>query len=213
MSDKITIIDYGVGNIFSIRNALMKVGVEAALIQDPDLVRKADRVIMPGVGAFKAVVDALDSSGMKDAVADFVKTGKPLLGICVGMQMLMSKGEEFGLHDGLGYMQGTVRKIPEVNDEGIAHKVPHIQWSPISAPSEGRWNNTCLSHIENGEKFYFVHSFAANAENENDVLANTHYNGVQITAAIQKENITGLQFHPERSAERGLSILKAFSEE
>jgi glutamine amidotransferase len=153
----------------------------------------------------------LNDVGIIQALNEFVLSGKPFLGICLGMQMILEYSEEFGFHKGLGYISGVVKEIPRDSSSKHARKIPHIGWSAVLYPTtDHEWNNSILSGFAEGDYFYFLHSFMAVPQNELNLLAQCEYEGIRITAAIQKENITGLQFHPEKSGNSGLRILKRF---
>lgn len=204
------IVDYGMGNIKSVQRGIERIGATAVLSFDPDEIVNADRVILPGVGAFEEGMKGLKQSGLDDAIYQFCNKGNPLLGICLGMQMLLEQSEEFGIHQGFSLIDGTVKKISQTEDDSFKRKTPHIGWSALQRPRQQDWNNSCLKDIEEGEFFYFVHSFMAVPLNPENRLAHCIYEGLSVTAAIQKENITGVQFHPEKSGEAGLKILKRF---
>ena len=206
----VTIVDYGIGNIKSVQRGLERVGATAVLSSDPEEVANADRVILPGVGAFKDGMNGLKKTGMVDAIYQFCNKGNPLLGICLGMQMLLQQSEEFGIHQGLSLIDGTVSKIPQTEDGSFKRKTPHIGWNALKRPHQQDWSKSCLKDIEEGEFFYFIHSFTTVPTRPEDELAYCIYEGLHITAAIQKENIIGVQFHPEKSGEVGLKILKQF---
>ena len=155
-------------------------------------------------------VKGLKKSGLDDAIYKFYKKGNPLLGICLGMQMLLQQSEEFGIHQGFSLIDGTVDEIPQTEDGSFKRKTPHIGWGALQRPQKQDWNNSCLKDIEEGEPFYFVHSFMAMPTNPENRLAYCIYEGLSVTAAIQKENVTGVQFHPEKSGVAGLKILKRF---
>ncbi len=206
----VVIVDYGMGNIKSVQRGVERTGATAVLSFDPDEIINADRVILPGVGAFEDGMKGLKQSGLDDAICQFCNKGNPLLGICLGMQMLLQQSEEFGIHRGLGLIDGEVKKIPQTEDGAFKRKIPHIGWGALKRPQQQLWNSSCLKEIEEGEFFYFVHSFMAVPTNPENRLAHCIYEGLSVTAAIQKENITGVQFHPEKSGEAGLKILKQF---
>ena len=206
----VVIVDYGTGNIKSVQRGVERTGATAVLSFDPDEIVNADRVILPGVGAFEDGMKGLKQTGLDDAIYQFCNKGNPLLGICLGMQMLLQQSEEFGIHQGLSLIDGTVNEIPQAEGGSFKRKTPHIGWSALKKPQQQDWHNSCLENIEEGEFFYFVHSFMAVPTNPENRLAHCIYEGLSVTAAIQKENITGVQFHPEKSGEAGLKILKRF---
>lgn len=217
MTKRVTIVDYGVGNLMSVSRALAKVGGEPVLTGDPAAIAGADRLLLPGVGAYGDCGMALRArQGLEEAVCAFVETGKPLLGICVGMQILFDVGEEFGEHDGLSLVPGRVKAIPAKTVDGEVHKIPHIGWTALEVPKEAnadRWSGSILSGVAPGEAMYFVHSFTAWPDNPSHRLADAYYGGQRIAAAIQKDNITATQFHPEKSGEAGLNLLTRFLSE
>lgn len=206
MNNKLTVIDYGIGNIFSICNAFRKCGADVLLSSDKNEIENAQRLVLPGVGAFKDGMSALEQKGFDDAVRKFSLKERPFLGICLGMQMLMDISEEFGNNKGLGIIEGKVEKIiPSENS-----KIPHIGWSPVFELRKKSWNNTLLDKIETKTPFYFVHSFHAVPQNPENILAVCDYDGVELTAAVSKGNIFGCQFHPEKSGKNGLKIIEEF---
>ena len=200
----IAIIDYGVGNLFSLQSSFAAIGEEASVTRDRDRIRSADRIVLPGVGAFADAAKKLNDCGMADAVREEAAAGKPLLGICLGMQMLFEKSYEFGEHAGLGLLKGSIRPIAEVIPAGL--KIPQIGWNRLHVI------RPCpiLSGIREGDCVYFVHSFHA-ADCEDSLVATTDY-GAPLTAVAAKGNVFGCQFHPEKSGSVGLSILRAFCE-
>jgi len=208
---QVVIIDFGLGNTMSVIRGIERVGLTASLSADHALIKQADRVILPGVGAFAAGVQELKKEGLADAVVEFAQTGRPLLGICLGMQMLLDVSHEFGEHQGLGLIPGQVVQIPQQleNADGI-RKIPHIGWSTVS-PSSGReWQGTLMSGNRSGDYFYFVHSYMAQTAAPQNQLASCEYKGLEITAAIQRNNVMGCQFHPEKSGPVGLKLLQRF---
>lgn len=210
---KVTIVDYEVGNLLSVRRALEHCGAEVAVTGDVHAVRSAERLILPGVGAFGDCVYALNERGLFDAVLDYATTTRPFLGICVGMQMLFDSSEEFGNHKGLGLIPGQVVAIPKTDAWGHPHKTPHIGWTPLTIPegaSPERWQDTILSKVEPNSCTYFVHSFTAEPYDPHDRLADCAYNGRLVSAAVQRGHITGTQFHPEKSGVVGLGIISNF---
>lgn len=199
----IAIIDYGVGNLFSLKSSFAAIGEEAVVTNDRKLIAAADHIILPGVGAYGDAFDKLRSTGMEDAVRTEAASGKPLLGICVGMQMLFEKDHEFGEHEGLGFVEGEVRCIREVIDPEL--KIPQIGWNALSIKKR---DSLLFKDIEDGEYVYFVHSYAAFGC-EKYLSATTNYSA-DLTAAVENGNIYGTQFHPEKSGNVGLRILKNF---
>ena len=193
------IIDYGVGNLFSLKSSLNHIGFEAEISGDADIIKKAERIILPGVGAFRDAADKLSSLRLDDVLRESKNSGKPILGICLGLQMLFERSEEFGDHEGLGLLAGSVTKL---KSGGLP--LPHIAWTSIDVHG-GR----LLSGIESGEFFYFVHSYCAHAGDKRDEAASAEY-GETFTAAAERDNVFGVQFHPEKSGARGLAILKNF---
>lgn len=204
---RVTVIDYGVGNLHSVVKALRHEGAEVVVSAEPSEVSTAERLVLPGVGAFADGMKGLGDRNLITPLKDFVRTGRPFLGICLGMQLLLSESEEFGQHSGLDLIPGRVAKIPA--NPGL--KVPQIGWNRIFPAPEGKdWRASILRNIEERSMFYFVHSFTAIPTNENDRLADADYLGVRISAAVCRDNITGCQFHPEKSGPLGLHILAAF---
>ena len=200
----IAIIDYGVGNLFSLKGSLAALGLDAAVTSDPEALVRADRIILPGVGAFGDARKKLEESGMEEALLAQVSAGKPLLGICLGMQLLFSESEEYGVHPGLGLIPGRV--VPIARDLPCPRKVPHMGWNALEFVKE----SPIFRDTEPGAYVYYVHSFYAR-DCAPSVTAISRY-GIEITGAVQKDNIFGTQFHPEKSGKTGLKILKAFSE-
>ena len=200
----IAIIDYGVGNLFSLKSSIAAVGHEAVVTNDKKVIEQADKILLPGVGAFEDAAFKLRESGMAELVTDQAERGKPLLGICLGMQMLLDKSFEYGEHDGLGLINGNVRPIADVIDPSL--KIPHIGWNPLIFRKPSR----IYKYIKEGECVYFVHSYYA-ADCEGFVTADAEYS-TMLTASVERENVFGCQFHPEKSGDTGLKILQAFCE-
>ena len=201
----IAIIDYGVGNLFSLKSSFARIGFEVVVTSSADTIRKADKLILPGVGAFKDASDKHFASGLAEVVIDEAKKGKPLLGICLGMQMLFEKSYEYGEHEGLGLIKGEIRPITDVIPADL--KVPHIGWNALRFKGE---KSPIFKYINEGDHVYFVHSFYG-AECDESVIATAEY-GATLTAAVAKDNVYGCQFHPEKSGDVGLRILRAFIE-
>lgn len=199
----IGIVDYGVGNIFSLCSSFDKIGFHAELIREPEKLALCDRVILPGVGAFGDARAKLRASGMEEVLMKEIEKGKPMLGICLGMQLLFEKSYEFGEYEGLGLVKGSIRPITDVIPEDLP--VPHIGWNALDFTE-----NELFKYIKKGDFVYFVHSFYG-ADCEESVIATTEY-GARLTAAVRSGNVWGVQFHPEKSADVGLNILRAFCE-
>lgn len=200
----IAIIDYGVGNLFSLVSSFKAIGVEAIITGDPTEIAKADRLILPGVGAFGDASAKLKASGLCDTILAAVEKGTPIMGICLGMQLLFEKSYEYGEHKGLGLLKGEVISMEGTIPSEL--KIPHIGWNALSFKAE----SPILRYIHEGDCVYFVHSFYA-VGCEDSLIATTEY-GKELTAAVGKGNVYGCQFHPEKSGEIGLNILRAFSE-
>lgn len=210
---KVHIIDYGSGNLLSVRRAFLHCGADVTISERLEDIAKAERLVLPGVGAFGDCMRALEGRNLLDEVLTFAHTQRPFLGICVGMQALLETGEEFGEHTGLGIIPGRVSAIPSSDLYGQPHKIPHIGWSPLLPPdstTDEIWSKTVLDGVSPGETVYFVHSYTAVPLTEKYRLADSEYNGRLISAAIKKDNVVGLQFHPEKSGPLGLKILHNF---
>ena len=206
----ITIIDYGAGNLFSVQNALNFLGVENNISSKVEDIISADKLILPGVGAFPDAMKMLDEAGLTEVIKEQAKK-KPLMGICLGMQMLFDESDEFGLHKGLGLIPGRVEKIPALDADGDPQRVPHISWNGLW-PAGGRTDfaGTALASVTPGQECYFVHSYEAKPTNEADRLADTCYGGRAVCAAAAHGSVLGCQFHPEKSGPVGLGILEGF---
>ena len=198
------IIDYGVGNLFSLQSSFSAIGEQAVVTKDPDVLTRADRLVLPGVGAFKDARQALKDSGLEQTIIKLAKEGKPFLGICLGMQMLFDRDFEDGVHEGLGLIPGEVRPISETIGDDF--KIPQIGWNALIFRNQSR----LFRYIKEGDFVYFVHSYHATGC-EAWTTAVTEYGGL-LTASVEKDNVFGCQFHPEKSGDVGLSILKAFVE-
>ena len=201
----VAIIDYGVGNLFSLKSSFSAIGADAIVTSDPEVIRGADKIILPGVGAFEDAAKKLASSGLGAVLTEEAKKGKHILGICLGMQLLFEKSFEYGEHEGLGLVKGEVRAISEVIPP--EYKIPHIGWNSLSFGNE---KHELFKYLSEGDFVYFVHSFYA-TKCENSVIATAEY-GAPLTAAVASGNVMGCQFHPEKSGSAGLSILRAFLE-
>lgn len=200
----IAIVDYGVGNLFSVKSSFSYIGAEAIVTGDEDQIRRADKILLPGVGAFEDAIAKLRSTGLDKVIIDEAKKGKPIMGICLGMQLLFEKSYEFGTHEGLGLLKGSVVPMKGVIDEAL--KIPHIGYNALIFKK----NHPLFKYIKDGDYVYFVHSFYAK-DCEDSLLATTEYDK-ELTAIVGKGNVMGCQFHPEKSGEIGLNILRAFCE-
>ena len=195
----VAIIDYGMGNVLSVQKALNKIGMESIITADKDEIRNSSHIILPGVGSFNRAMENLHAKGLVSILrAEVNEHKKPFLGICLGMQLLADNGYEDGETEGLGFIEGSVREIPAHN-----LPIPHIGWNDVSIKQDTYFNNV------QDHNFYFVHSYYLDVKNESDISATVQY-GCLLTAAVQKENIFGTQFHPEKSQQEGLNILKTF---
>ena len=200
----IAIIDYGVGNLYSLHSSFKFIGADVVVTSDPEVIRSADKILLPGVGAFEDAAEKLRKSGLDKVICDEVKNGKPLLGICLGMQMLFAESHEYGVHKGLGLLSGKV--VPMKDAIPANYQIPHIGWNALDIKRE----HPLFRYIKNGDYVYFVHSYYASGCDDS-LIATAEY-GAPLTAAVAKGNICGTQFHPEKSGETGLAILRAFAE-
>jgi len=203
----IAIVDYGVGNLFSLRSSFESIGADIAFTGDADVIRRCDKIVLPGVGAFADAAEKLRLCGLDRVLCGEAENGKPVLGICLGMQLLLEKSYEYGEHEGLGLIKGSVKPIAGAIPGD--YKIPHIGWNALHFPSE-RPKSPLFRYVEEGEYVYFVHSYYADVSRET-ALATTEY-GAELTAAAGSGNIYGCQFHPEKSGSVGLNILRAFCE-
>lgn len=208
MNANVTIVDYGSGNLLSVRRALEQCGAVVELSNDPARIAAAERLVLPGVGAFADGMAGLASAGLIDPIHTFAASGRPLLGICLGMQMLASSSEEFGASTGLNLIPGRVQAIPGEAVDGTPHKVPHIGWADLILNADRQASDT--AGIVDGEAVYLVHSFRFMPDNTAHRLADCLYGGHRIAAAVRADNVTGFQFHPEKSGAVGLRLLDAF---
>ena len=211
MSARVTVVDYGAGNLLNVVRALEHCGASVEVTQDAGAIARADKLVLPGVGAFGDCMQALQARGVVGAIKAYIASGKPFLGICVGMQVMFEVGEEFGAHAGLGIIKGRVQRIPATGTGGQPHKIPHIGWSALK-PEGQPWEGTIFSHVaaQADPSVYFVHSYMGVPEDDADRFAYVDYNGVPICAAIKRGNAYGCQFHPEKSGELGLGVLRHF---
>ncbi len=200
----VAIVDYGVGNLFSLKSSFAAIGAEVVVTADANVLKNADQIILPGVGAFGDAAEKLRKTGLDVVLKELAAAGKPLMGICLGMQMLFEKSYEYGEHEGLGLIPGKVVPIADVIPAEL--KIPHIGWNGLHFQQE----SPLFAGVKEGDCVYFVHSFYA-ADCESSVVATAEYGG-ELTAAVAKGNVYGCQFHPEKSGKVGLAILKAFTE-
>lgn len=211
MPKQVTILDYGLGNIFSVSRALEHLGAEVRLTDQPADLLDASLLILPGVGAFANGMQGLQDRHLIEPLRAYAASGRPLLGICLGMQMLVTSSDEFGEHQGLGIIPGKVVPIAAKGADGAPLKVPHIGWSPLALPdSRVNWDGTLLASLPEGSDAYFVHSYSVVPDHDIHRLADTLYGDFRISAAIQKDNVFGCQFHPEKSGAIGLKIIENF---
>lgn len=207
----VAVIDYGLGNLYSIARACEHVGLEAKVTGDVTDLKQADVVLLPGVGAFADAMVALKERDLVSALQDTVAEGKPMVGICLGLQLMMTESYEFGTHKGLGLIDGTVERLPEdepdaLHDQGRMLKVPQVGWRSISEPRPGCWAETPLAETKPGTFQYFVHSYFVKPTDPSVVAAVSRFGGTEFCAAVKKDNIFACQFHPERSGPDGLVI-------
>lgn len=208
---EVTVIDYGVGNLLSVQRGLEKCGARVILTSDPNTILNSSRVVLPGVGAFPDAMNALERLNLVTTLQEFATKKQPLLAICLGMQLLMNESDEFGLTSGLGLIGGRVEMLPTLKITGELQKIPHIGWSSLEPSTPNlSWRQTLLSDNNYGDSAYFLHSFAAYPINEHNRVADVDFGGHRISAVIAKDKITGCQFHPEKSGEVGLKILRRF---
>ena len=209
----VSILDYGIGNLLSVRRGVEKCGYNPILVNSNSQIQNSEKLILPGVGAFRDGINLLKQKGFIEGILEFTKKGSPLLGICLGMQMLFDTSDEHGMSDGLGLIPGKVVRIPNTSKNGNLHKIPHISWNKLLKPNNDTlWRNTILANTEVGSNVYFVHSFHAIPSYEDHLLSTTDYNGRSLAGVVKKDNIYGCQFHPEKSGTIGLTILKNFCE-
>jgi glutamine amidotransferase len=208
---EVTVIDYGVGNLLSVQRGLEHCGAKVTLTADPEQILSAQRVVLPGVGAFENAMKALEALNLVSVIREVGHRQTPLLGICLGMQLLLEESDEFGITTGLGLIPGRVVAVPVQSVSGKAQKVPHIGWSALlPSTATGNWNGTLLQDNRPGDASYFVHSFMADPADPAHRIADCLYGEHRIAAVIGRDRITGCQFHPEKSGAVGLKVLKRF---
>lgn len=209
----IAIVDYDMGNLFSVQHACRFVGLNPVITGDPQVIKAADAMILPGVGAFGRAMNNLSEKKLDRAIVQFIETGKPFMGICLGFQLLFSDSEEFGNHKGLGLINGSVRKFPVENLSGKKIKVPQIGWNQIIDYQEGSlWKSSVLHNIKNREFMYFVHSYFPYSDDKQTILTTTNYEDIEYCSSILSKNIFACQFHPEKSGSEGMKIYENWAE-
>jgi glutamine amidotransferase len=209
---RVAIIDYGMGNLFSVRLSCKNVGLEPVIVETPQGLSEFDALILPGVGAFGDAMQSLRNAGFDQAIKKFIETNKPFLGICLGMQLLMSGSEEFGCHKGLNIIPGKVLKFANA-DKSL--KIPQVGWNRINLPegsANGFWRDSPLEELCPGDYLYFVHSFYCVPDDRSDVFSTTTYGDIEYCSSLRKNNIFAAQFHPEKSAEKGIKIYSSWAE-
>lgn len=209
---KVVIIDYSLGNLFSVKQACQTVGLAAEISSDYDTVINADALILPGVGAFPEAMENLRQSNLILALKRKVEEGAPLFGICLGQQLLFSESEEFGSCKGLDIIKGTIKRFASATTEDKKVRVPQIAWNKIIRHKKP-WTDTPLDSLADDDFMYFVHSYYVVPENESNILSTTRYGGIQYCSAVQYNNIFATQFHPEKSAQKGLSVYRNWAEQ
>lgn len=208
---KVVIINYGLSNLLSVQRAFEHCGTEVLVSGDPEDILAADKIVLPGVGAFKDGMHGLIQLGLDKAIQEKAKSGTPILGICLGMQMLFDESEENGCHKGLGLIPGRVIKIPALSVTEEKQNVPHIGWNVLLPGDDGiDFNHALMSGLQSNEEVYFVHSYEAKPEQQEDLIANTVYGGRRVCAIAGKGNVFGCQFHPEKSGKVGLRIINNY---
>jgi len=200
----VAIVDYGVGNLFSLKSSLEAIGEDVVVSGEEEVIRNSERIILPGVGAFSDAAKKLKDTGLDKVIIEEAQKGKPVMGICLGMQMLLEKSYEYGVHSGLGLIKGEIKPIGDTIPKEL--KIPHIGWNALNFKGE---KNEIFKYLKEGDFVYFVHSY--HAQNCPDIIATSEY-GASLTAAVARGNVYGCQFHPEKSGKTGLKILKAFCE-
>ena len=204
----VSILDYGASNLLNVVRAFEAIGVEVSLVDSAKGIIAADRLVLPGVGAFGAAIEALRENGLSASISEFHSLGRPLLGICLGMQLLATKSEEFGEHCGLDLISGQVEKMPQLSSQGNRIKVPHIGWNELDFDET---NNPLFDQIPAQSPMYFVHSYLFKTNSQTQTIATCSYEMVEVPAIVYSENAIGLQFHPEKSGSMGLQMLKNFT--
>ena len=217
MKKEVTIIDYGMGNLFNVVRAFERLGCTLNITNDYNKIMKSDRLLLPGVGAFEDGISDLKDNGLYNAIKEFVQTGRPLFGICLGMQLLMTFSEENGIHDGLDLIKGKVVRFSDTNADSNNYKIPQMGWNALQPPNKIEngtgiifWKDSILNNLDETPYMYFVHSYFVVPEDNKICLAETAYGKDLFCSVFQKDQIIGCQFHPERSGEEGLKIIRNF---
>lgn len=208
--NNIALIDYGLGNVRSISNALESLGARPLLTSAPPVIMAASGLVLPGVGAFPAGMANLAKRQLVEVIKDYARSGRPVLAICLGMQLLFDESEEFGHSPGLGLVAGRVVRLPV--SPGCADKLPHVSWNEVLEPAPDRWRDSLLATTPSGAHVYFVHSYCGQPVDRRDILAETSYGGNRFCSAVHRGNVHGFQFHPEKSGPVGLAILRKFAQ-
>ena len=209
---KIGVVDYGINNLNNIVRCLEYLGIEVTICSDRKKIQNARKLILPGVGSFYHGMSELQRRDLVVGLQEFVASGRPILGVCLGMQLFMEASEENGDHQGLGFIDGKVEPIPMYQGNKKIRKVPNVGWNALRLSREDAWKHTYFNEVRDGEFFYFSHSFMVKSNNMSHVLGYCDYGGIRVTSVIVKENLTGVQFHPELSGRCGVELLKRFSE-
>ena len=211
MPHNVAIIDYGMGNLFSVKHACEHVGLHAEITTSVDFIKKAGAVILPGVGAFGDAMEALRQRNLIGPLKEFAASGKPFLGICLGLQLLMTESFEFGRHQGLGIIDGDVVRFDNPKESGTSLKVPHVGWNHIETTKAASWQDSLLNSIAPGEFMYFVHSYHVRPKQPEVILSGTRYGHIEFCSSLRYRNIFACQFHPERSGPEGLKVYRNFA--
>lgn len=209
---RVAIVDYGMGNLYSVRQACQSAGLDAVLTHDPADVRAADGVVLPGIGAFEGAIRTLRERGLVEALQAVAASGRPTVGICLGMQLMMEESEEFGRHEGLGLFPGRVLPFPASSPDGRRWKIPQVGWNRVRLRQPEAAGTWAAGGLEDGDFMYFVHSFYVQPAEASVVVATADYAGMEFCAALGRGNVLAWQFHPERSADRGLALYKVFAD-
>lgn len=210
----VTVVDCGLGNLFSIQRAFGQLMIPTEITSDPERLSQAQYLVLPGVGAFGDGMKNLQARGLIEPIRRHARSGRPLIGICLGMQLLFTQSEEFGSHEGLGLIEGKVMRLQGRGRDGLPVKIPHVGWSELLLPDHRRsWDATVLEGAEGGQAMYFVHSYVPHPQDDSVTVAQMEYGGHRYCALVQRGAVVGCQFHPEKSGELGLALLRNWSAE